>query len=371
MKPSATLLARFVCRDKPAGDFDTSELAVIIALTIISSAILAIFSPELCYPDADSLLPTLMSIQKLSFYYWGQNRFANLIPLLASPIDGRFFLNLQFQVFLRSLFAMSLPWLILLVLRSWRFLLIKYLFALSLAFFTLTKHGIREFWLGPQPYGTSVFLLACALGLLHLLQANKLGPLLKAIFWTAIFVFLTSSFLVNLSLLIFILPCWLGYSVLQRHPLNWAFLGALVLSFLLAMLHSWQYGNQSYFGYAISLSSIQHALVEIWNHVSLSLLVAEVFAIFISFASIQRSYRNSSSKQIHPLIVRSMLILSAAIGYVIVVASLDWTRMNDFSMRYFVLAVASIPVLCGVLIIDALHYGLQHHRYNASNVAPV
>lgn len=38
------------------------------------------------HANADALLPALMSTQRLTFYYWGQDRLANLVPLLTLPV---------------------------------------------------------------------------------------------------------------------------------------------------------------------------------------------------------------------------------------------------------------------------------------------
>jgi len=39
------------------------------------------------YHNADSLVPVLLSLYRWQFYYWEQNRFGMLVPLLASPFD--------------------------------------------------------------------------------------------------------------------------------------------------------------------------------------------------------------------------------------------------------------------------------------------
>lgn len=36
--------------------------------------------------NADALVPALISTQRLTFFYWGQDRLASLVPLLASPV---------------------------------------------------------------------------------------------------------------------------------------------------------------------------------------------------------------------------------------------------------------------------------------------
>jgi hypothetical protein len=52
--------------------------------------------------NADSLLPGLFSTQEMTWFYWGQDRLANVVPLLATPVqDLRW--NLALQLFLIGL----------------------------------------------------------------------------------------------------------------------------------------------------------------------------------------------------------------------------------------------------------------------------
>ena len=46
--------------------------------------------------NADALLPALISTQRWTLFYWGQDRLANLVPLLAMPIRNPLW-NFQFQ----------------------------------------------------------------------------------------------------------------------------------------------------------------------------------------------------------------------------------------------------------------------------------
>ena len=47
-------------------------------------------SPLHRFHDSDSLVPVLMSLQRWTPFYWEQNRFGSLLPLLAVPSTGRF-----------------------------------------------------------------------------------------------------------------------------------------------------------------------------------------------------------------------------------------------------------------------------------------
>lgn len=52
----------------------------VAALTLLALAELVDWA------SSDALLPALMSTERLTFYYWGQDRLANLVPLLAWPV---------------------------------------------------------------------------------------------------------------------------------------------------------------------------------------------------------------------------------------------------------------------------------------------
>ena len=58
--------------------------------------------------NADDLLPALISTQKLTFYFWGQDRFANLLPALTMWI-GAPARNAEGQVVLRIVTGLVAP----------------------------------------------------------------------------------------------------------------------------------------------------------------------------------------------------------------------------------------------------------------------
>src|ERR1019366_9076373 len=54
---------------------------VICGYVIVPSWVL-MFGEYTHVHDADSVLPAIMSVEKLTWYYWGQDRFRNLLPFL-------------------------------------------------------------------------------------------------------------------------------------------------------------------------------------------------------------------------------------------------------------------------------------------------
>ncbi len=120
--------------------------------------------------DADTILMALMSTQKLTLFYWGQNRYANVLPLLFSPIADLWW-NLA-----AHLWAQAATYLLMLeamadVLcqlhdqpptRTRRLLLFGLLVALPLEL--LRPFALYQFAVSAQPYALSLLLLLWAAG---------------------------------------------------------------------------------------------------------------------------------------------------------------------------------------------------------------
>jgi hypothetical protein len=92
-----------------AGGAAPKRAVVELGPTIAAIALLVALASVRYLPLAtsDSLLPALMSTQRLTFYYWGQDRIANVVPLLAWPIrDPIWNFRFQMAVFGSAFFAL-------------------------------------------------------------------------------------------------------------------------------------------------------------------------------------------------------------------------------------------------------------------------
>jgi len=84
----------------PAVD-ERRRLAAVGVVSLLL-AVWMVLSPLHRFHDSDSLVPVLMSLQRWTPFYWEQNRFGSLLPLLAIPVHGPFH-NLLTQAGLRLL----------------------------------------------------------------------------------------------------------------------------------------------------------------------------------------------------------------------------------------------------------------------------
>jgi len=68
----------------------------VVVISLVTGVAIARY---VSFVNADSLLSALISTQRLTVYYWGQDRLASVVPLLASPIRDDLW-NFRFQMLL-------------------------------------------------------------------------------------------------------------------------------------------------------------------------------------------------------------------------------------------------------------------------------
>ena len=109
------------------------------------------------YHQSDTVVPILVSLQKWTPYYWEQNRFGMLVPLLASPIRNPWH-NLLFQNALTASSGLAAFFLISrYVIRDWTWPLVASIGASG--FLVFSSPDFRSFYLSTgQPYNVALFL---------------------------------------------------------------------------------------------------------------------------------------------------------------------------------------------------------------------
>jgi hypothetical protein len=82
----------------------TRRLLVVSVFAALSAIIsmLTVLRYSARYVNADTILQSIQSVQNVDLFFWGQNRFASAIPLLASPFADPE-VNLFVVLFLNSL----------------------------------------------------------------------------------------------------------------------------------------------------------------------------------------------------------------------------------------------------------------------------
>jgi hypothetical protein len=152
------------------------------------AAVLAVWmdlSPVHRFHNSDSLIPVLMSLDRWTPFYWEQNRFGMLVPLLALPFQDPF-TNLLVQVALR-LFALVLSFFLLartVVRRPWWPAVGALTLGLFLAGKDLPQHNFQQM----QPYFQALALALPGVALLERpggWRTLAAGALFALAFWVA------------------------------------------------------------------------------------------------------------------------------------------------------------------------------------------
>ena len=183
----------------------------------VSVAVMAALIIPLRYAigqNSDGLLQTLISLQHLTFFFWEQERFANLLPWLASFITDPT-ANVEFQLALRIGLGVAAPLLFCVpgapggdCLAAGRATLLAT--ALMLAF--VPQRFIHELFVEASPYGTSFALGGFAL-LLFTGAAWRRGGAAIALRSAGLLLSL-AAYLVNASLVLFTAPLFAAQAVL-------------------------------------------------------------------------------------------------------------------------------------------------------------
>ena len=169
--------------------------------------------------NADGLLQTIMSLQHLTIFFWDQNRFANLLPLLASPITDPT-ANAQLQLAARVTLGLAAPLLFCVpVVQNGDYLRVGRitLLATGLALAFAPHRFIHEWFIEASPYGTSFALAGIAL-LLFDLARSRMGYSAAALRVAGLLLTIT-AYMVNASLVLFAVPLFALLATVRVSPL--------------------------------------------------------------------------------------------------------------------------------------------------------
>lgn len=304
---------------------------------IIFSAITTIKVAPI-YLDADIIMNSIMSIQNLTLYYWGQNRLLNILPLTTYLIREPS-LNLSVTLVLAS---MSLYGLLYFISRSSVVILYKRnIEALSLltflviaSSFTLAFNtsSISSMTIGHIEYSLSALLLVCAVLKLYP-RSSKINSW-KEHLLPSLFVFIAIG--INPSSLIaslFIASSFIYYKKEIRKK-EITLILATIISFIFWKIISSQYPGYSNYG-GFSFETFTSSIIDIINNIYSTTNLATIFSftsILVLTIYLARKEDRVKSKLI---IYSSLLTLFFSVGWLILFSSNDWVKLNGGAVRYF------------------------------------
>jgi len=313
--------------------------------------------------DGDGLLATIMSLQKVTLYYWGEDRFANLVPALAmwirNPVD-----NANAQLALRLVLGLIAPvFYSSLIFRraadSWRATLITDLLLL-LGFH---PYVASQTYLAENPYGTA---LACAgLSTLALRSAWRDTPGRRRMLYLFGVAGLLAGYLTDVGLV----PIALPLNALLALLLRSAFLYRLLILHVLAAAFSLLLARVAVPDFTSSLAlapswqSELHYLRVVWANMGWSFATALIVPTALFLASAR--WRRPRYRRIMLVVFGAML--SVTILYFVVVAASQWLAMNRFVIRYFIPGYLLAMSIGGIALLHCRVWSIAGRT--ANNVA--
>jgi hypothetical protein len=301
----------------------------IVAVFLLCVLVLARFVP--LQQNADGILPTIISLQKLTVYFWAQDRFGNLAPLLAawilSPIR-----NLYAQVYFRLIAGLVAPlFFSALAFRrpadAWRATLLSDALLLVVG----STGVIHELFVEANPYGTSLACAGLAAIALGAPSRGFVGTLLKLAGAGGLLV----AYVVNFGLVIVALPLMGLFAIflpsvitmrlLVLHALA-AVVGYLLPAILVPDFHS-------SLMLAPSFISISRYADVCWGATGWPFIVAALLPPAGLLLRL-RLLRRLRALRLFRTIIAAMFGIAGL--FFMVVASSRWVAMNGFHLRYFV-----------------------------------
>lgn len=314
----------------------------------LAAAVLAVWmdlSPLHAHHTSDSFIPVLSGLYLWEPFFWKQNRFGSLLPLLSLPLDSPF-ANLLFQVGLR-----------LLAITSSFFLLARTVVprlywpavgALTLVLWIGAKDLKAHAFVQMQPYGQAI-----ALSLAGVMLLEGKGR------WRALagLVLLGMGFWVSATTLFWLFPLvWIRGSMKDRERWSlfprgktWLVLASLAAAFSLSMLLCWTWKYKA--------TAFGAARPEVWpeawstllsrsvNYLSPAVVVAGVCLLLVAAR-------------------RSRLALSAGLCLVVmafadlgVMGLTEWAAVNRWSLRYVTVELLALGMLAPALLLILLLEG--------------
>jgi len=318
--------------------YKESALNLLLVL-LFSSYTVNHYSPE--FLNADVLINSIMSLQHVTLFYWGQDRLVNILPFLASCIK-----NPQANLYFVLLFAAIFHFTLLLL---------------------ISKTASRLSSEKDKNYSTTIFI---ALSVLFLLIFNARDVFSIAIwhfeysaaFLMILLVFLRTLYIEKLSLfdaafhvLLIFIATGINYSVLilslamlisvwfYRKSINKTlivFLLASVLSFIFWSFISKKYGVGGNDYTKFNFGELNLAIPIVVNGILQTFKPLQILLIFIILTAFRFLYRDKLDIQLADKYKRNsfifICIFGFCLGWLILFSSTNWVKLNQYHYRYFI-----------------------------------
>jgi hypothetical protein len=340
-------------RNRDTSTFSRAVWLVVLLVVVVQAALLALSRVHTAH-DSDTLLWTLISVDRLVPFYWNDNRTGTLIPWLTTFIRDSY-ANTQVQVFIWSVSVIACPLLIgRLTFRTRQssaltLALLALAYALLCGLFRFDSPSCLQILFLGHPHA-----LALCLALTAILVAQSTEPKPSSLFALLILGFLTAW--INIGLIVFLVVAILLMGPITRRngrPL-WQIvvLGAICAAASAEYAFSRLYSGTEFLIVG-GLSRLPETLIRLCENsfalvlrpgpFCLVLLIAlSIFALRKYRAPLLLDYRRVLS------LTGAVLVLCMATGYS------GWPALNAYHPRYLAAPAIAVCILISLAAADAL-----------------
>lgn len=335
-------------------------------LASVLTALWMDLSPLHAFHTSDSLIPILSGLYLWTPFFWEQNRYGSLIPLLSLPIDSPFH-NLLFQVALRLLAVAAAFFLMarMVVPRPYWTAVGALTLALWVGGKGMEDHAFQQM----QPYGQAI---ALSLGGILLIDrggrarvAMGLGLLLLG-YWISATTLFWLVPLVWVRDMVGIAPESMRWRLKPERRTVLVML-ALFVAFDLSMLFSWlsEYKKSTAFGAArpgIWLTAWTTLFSRSVEYLSPALVIAGLLLLVSGIVIGSRSWK------LRLPMAAGLCLMAAALADLGVMGTTYWAQVNKWSMRYVSVELLALGLLAPAVLLALLLEGRPARWHRAANV---
>lgn len=340
--------------------------AVAAGLAAVVAALWMDLSRLHAFHTSDSLIPILSGLYLWTPFFWEQNRYGSLIPLLSLPIDSPFY-NLLFQVGLRLLAVAAAFFLMARTVVPRRYW--PAVGALTLALWVAGKGMEDHAFQQMQPYGQAI-----ALSLGGLLLIDRGGKLKVAVGLGLLLL----GYWISATTLFWLLPLvWVRYAVgLEPDSDRWRLrpdrrtvlvMLALFLAFDLSMVASWlsEYSRSTAFGAArpgIWLTAWTTLFSRSVGYLSPTLVIAGLLLLVTAIVIGSRVWNRRLA------MAAGLCLVAAALADLGVMGTTYWAQVNKWSLRYVSVELLALGMLAPAVLLALVLENRPARWHRAANV---
>lgn len=306
--------------------------------------------------NADVIMNSIMSLQKVTIFYWGQNRLFNLVPLILSPIKAPGY-NLGIHLVFFSFTFFMLLYIIAgilkkrasdLFLHSQRMIFFVLVFCL---FFLFKPSTVFDIVIGHIEYSLSYLLLiVCFLFLL-----SKQIPVFFKLSGSIVMLFLATgvNFSIVIPALFLALHMFLSRKTHRRSILLIGF-SAIFFFFIWQWISSYSPSPGISYG-DFDLSDLVNNLIKVTKNIAQAIYPLRVCC----FSIISILTLLFSPKRMNNLLVIDLCSLAfLCCGWIFLFSNSAWIHANQYHFRYFILTLMGFLIILVFFILrtlDVLH----------------